>query len=202
MRGVLAAVGGAMSKPSLAEAAAFALLFAVVGYCWGILVPAAPWSSYFINPAYFALVGASVTSAVLLVLRLWSPRQLRLERLALAVFLGSMPLIYLWSALWRSAEPAQLFTEAIGLLVFGGIAVLGYRGSPWWLAAGIAAHGLLWDAWHHGHAQFIEAWYPLGCLLFDVALGALVMAQQIGQRAVPRSATDPDGSLLRSSGAE
>lgn len=171
-----------MNRALWPEAGAFGLLFFVLAWCWLALVPAAPWSSYVVNPAYLALLGASVTSVLLLALRLRPQQSERLQRLLLAAFLAAMPLIYLWAALWRSAEPSQLLTETAGLILFGGLAILGYLRSLWWLAAGIAAHGLLWDAWHHGHAHFIEAWYPLGCLLVDLALGALVMVQQLARR--------------------
>jgi hypothetical protein len=61
--------------------------------------------------------------------------------------------------------------------IFVGAAALGWRGSIWWLALGIAAHGLLWDLWHYGRTAFVPDWYTVGCLVTDVSLGVYVALQ-------------------------
>ena len=56
-------------------------------------------------------------------------------------------------------------------MIFAVLAVAGLRGSGWYLAVGIAAHGLAWDLWHHGRTTFIPDWYTIGCLIVDVGWG-------------------------------
>ncbi len=67
-----------------------------------------------------------------------------------------------------------LGVEAAGLLVYAAFAVLGFKRSPWFLVAGIMAHGLAWDIWHIGNSRYIPNWYSVGCLVVDVSLGVYV----------------------------
>jgi len=66
--------------------------------------------------------------------------------------------------------------ELIAATVFSGVAVLGFRSSLWWVAAGIAGHGIFdWAI----HPQLIAnpgmpAFWPAFCGTIDVALGALL----------------------------
>jgi hypothetical protein len=69
------------------------------------------------------------------------------------------------------AHPVWLWVELFGLPVYAGLAVAGLKRSPWFLVAGIAAHGVGWDSWHYLNAAYIPTWYVTGCLLVDVSLG-------------------------------
>jgi hypothetical protein len=55
--------------------------------------------------------------------------------------------------------------------------VAGVRRAPWLLAAGIAGHGLLWDAWHFNRGGFVPDWYVLACLVVDLTFGFYVATQ-------------------------
>ncbi len=179
-----------MTTQKWLEAAGFGLLFGVIAWSWLSLVPAAPWASYALNPAYFALVAVSVTAPVYAGLRLLPRRRPVQERLLVAAFLAGMPVIYLWAALLAHDSRGVLF-EALGLIVYGGWALIGFRRSMLLLGAGIAAHGLAWDAWHHGSAGYIEPWYPFDCLIVDLAFGLLIAIQALGARAPAGSAELP-----------
>lgn len=164
------------------ELGGFGLLFGVLAYSWLGLAPPVPWADYAINPAYFALVAATVTAPLYAGLRLMPRRRPGRERLLLAAFLAGMPVIYLWAAL-RAHDGGGVVLESVGLVVYGACAWVGLRRrSTLLLGLGIAAHGVGWDAWHHGHTVTIEAWYPLGCLIVDMAFGLLVVIQSVGSR--------------------
>lgn len=171
-----------MNAPKWFEAGGFCLLFGVVAYSWLALAPLAPWTAYALDPAYFALVAVSVTAPLYAGLRLLPRRRPGLERTLVAAFLAGMPAIYLWAVL-RAGDGGGARLELLGLLVYGGWALLGWRRrSLLLLAAGVAAHGLAWDLWHHGRAGTIQPWYPLDCLIVDVAFGLLLAIQALTQR--------------------
>lgn len=163
------------------EAGGFGVLLGVIAYSWLALVPAAPWPSYALNPAYFALVAVTITVPVYAGLRLLPRRRPGQERLVLAAFLAGMPVIYLWAAL-RAHDSRGVWIELLGLVVYGAWALVGLRRSALLLGAGIAAHGLAWDAWHHGSAGYIEHWYPFDCFIVDIAFGLLIAIQALAGR--------------------
>ncbi len=142
------------------------------------VVPASPFS-HLNQPVYLATLLAPVTCVVLIALRFRAPRAVRLEKLLLALFLGGMPFVYASTAL-LGGHPVG--AELVGIAVFVPLALAGYRGSPWFLAAGIAAHGVGWDLWHHPGELVVPRWYALGCLVVDVALGAYVATQVAAYR--------------------
>lgn len=136
------------------------------------------------DPCTMAIFAAALVMAVLLFTRTsatWAAR----EPLLFAIFLAVMPLVYIARS-WLSGSDRGRWIEWAGLAIFGTLAWIGYTRKPWLLAAGIAAHGLLWDAWHL-HSDFIPAWYAVGCLLVDVGLGtyAAVRAQACLSAHVP-----------------
>lgn len=98
----------------------------------------------------------------------------RYDRLVLALFLAGMQIIYVWAAILRG-DRGQLGVEALGLLVFAGLAVAGYARWPRLIGIGIIAHGLAWDAWHHGHSSYIPDWYSLGCAVTDLGVGVFAL---------------------------
>jgi hypothetical protein len=89
------------------------------------------------------------------------------------------------------ALPAEL----IAATVFVVIAVIGFRTSLWWVAAGIAGHGLLFDWGVHPHLianRGMPAFWPAFCGSIDIALGALI-AILLFCRAIPaRRSRDVD----------
>ena len=164
-----------MSLLAKLELPAFVLLIAVLAYAWLGLAPESPLMHPLVPP-YFATLAAVLVGAQLILLRLLPQRRLRLEKLVLALFLAGMPLIYIWAAA-LAGDHDGLMLEAIGLPLFGALALWGYLRKPALLGVGILAHGIAWDAWHHGHSAYMPDWYALGCLLVDVALGMLVFTQ-------------------------
>lgn len=80
------------------------------------------------------------------------------------------------------ALPAEL----IAATVFTVIAIIGFRTSLWWAAAGIAGHGIF-DWVVHPHLisnPGMPAFWPAFCGSIDVALGVLIAALLI-RRAIP-----------------
>ncbi|MDX2166030.1 MAG: hypothetical protein SF182_03170 [Deltaproteobacteria bacterium] len=158
----------------LRDLVGFAFLYAqLLSTFW--LVP--DWSpAHLLQPVYLAAVGGIVTTFAITGIRVSGRRGSVIERLLLAVFLAGMPLIYLSS--WLLApQSGWLAGELLGVAWFVGLAIAGWRGSIWWLAIGIAAHGVGWDLWHYRHATFIPNWYAVGCLLTDLSLGLYVATQ-------------------------
>jgi hypothetical protein len=140
-----------------------------------LIAPLAVWRDLG-EPTTRAGVLMVVMVLVLLALRRFGKRTVRLERQLLCMFLAAMPLVYLESGLWHGAKQ-ELWLEGFGFLLFGGWAFLAYRRDASFLAAGIAAHGLLWDSWHHD-ADYIQSWYARACLVVDLGWGAYVWLQR------------------------
>jgi hypothetical protein len=67
------------------------------------------------------------------------------------------------------ARPIWTLVELLQVVVFGTMALLGLRGSPYWLAAGWALHPI-WDVLLHylGPGQAFTPWtYAIACISFD-----------------------------------
>jgi hypothetical protein len=95
----------------------------------------------------------------------------------LAGFLAGMPLVYVSRYLFDSTGRMAnywFWVEVLGTIIFVALAVLGLKGSPWFLAVGIVAHGLAWDTWHYRNSTYIPDWYAIACLAVDLAFGAYV----------------------------
>lgn len=78
-----------------------------------------------------------------------------------------------------------LAAELIAALVFTALAVLAFRTSLWWAAAGIAGHGLF-DWFVHPRLianPGVPAFWPAFCGTIDVALGVL-LALLLVRRAI------------------
>lgn len=77
---------------------------------------------------------------------------------------------------------SELTLEATGTLLFLALALLGVRGSPWFLALGWGVHAV-WDlaipALRGG--SYLPAWYPLLCLGFDVVVAGYVASRASGR---------------------
>lgn len=121
-----------------------------------------------------ALLVAGATIVLLGLARLAGTAGVAVERALIALFLAGMPVVYVVSWIAHGAGGAWLAVELAGLLLYGSMAVAGWRLAPWLLAAGVAAHGLAWDAWHLAGPSYVPPWYAIGCLLVDVGVAAYV----------------------------
>ena len=109
------------------------------------------WNDALTDSCHWAAILACVTIVILSATRWLGPRAIHFERRWSALFLAGMPLIYITRCLIAGGggtSPTWLGVEIAGLPLYAGLAVLGLRGSPWFIVAGIAAHGLAWDSWH------------------------------------------------------
>ncbi len=169
-----------MAAAQTQERIALVVLSGAIAYCWvGLLTPAHSSVEYLTNPAYCAMAGATLSAALYSAIHLAATNSEIWRRRLLALFLAGMPLIYLWGAILVGDTPAILLAS-VGACIFIPVAVLGYRKSILGLGVGIAAHGIAWDLWHHHRATYIEPWYPIGCLLVDLALCLVVLAYVFG----------------------
>jgi hypothetical protein len=151
--------------------------------------PESPFAHPF-EPTYIAGLSSIVVGLVLGVTRfVASPPWL--DRLVLALFLAGMPIVYTWCAILRG-DASALALESAGIVAFGGAAILGYTRMPWLIGAGIIAHGVVWDALHHGRTSYVPDWYCTGCLLVDLGLGvfALLCLRRAPESAHPMSRQD------------
>jgi hypothetical protein len=157
------------------------------------------WRGALADPCHQAAIAAAATIAILFATRRMGSRGVALERVVMALFLTGMPLIYIASWLVTGgggSGRAWLAIELAGLPVYAALALLGLRRSAWYLAAGIAAHGLGWDVWHL-HSDYIPRWYAIGCLLVDVGLALHVAARAATWRSSARPASHPRPQLRR-----
>ena len=141
---------------------------------------------------------SAATIVVLLVTRFLGSTGIAIERAWTAVFLAGMPVVYIvrWLvAKGGGAHPAWLWIELLGFPLYAGLAVAGLRRSPWFLVAGIAAHGLAWDAWHYLNTAYIPMWYVTGCLLVDVGLSLYLATRVPAWRDWTRTRTIPGTAL-------
>jgi len=80
----------------------------------------------------------------------------------------------------------SLPAELIAATIFIVIAIIGFRTSLWWVAAGIAGHGMF-DFFVHPHLianPGMPVFWPAFCGSIDVALGVLI-AILLVRRAIP-----------------
>jgi hypothetical protein len=93
----------------------------------------------------------------------------------LALFLAYTACVYPGAGLAVPSRPWLAIETVFSLAIFT-TAWLGLVGSPVWIAAGYAAHGL-WDAAHHPRlirTQIVE-WFPPVCAVFDFVVAAFVV---------------------------
>jgi len=97
-------------------------------------------------------------------------------RVLLAIFLFAAAGAYFGFAVLAGAGPIWMLVELVGVFVFGTMALLGLRGSPWWLAAGWALHPL-WDVVLHligPGGSFASQPYAVACVTFDWVVAAYI----------------------------
>lgn len=121
------------------------------------------------------LAGVAAGATIVIVLDVSEERQMELLALILAVIAA----VYVGVALAQES-PATLGVEIAFALVIGGLILLGLWASPYWLAAGYFAHGA-WDVAHHRATPALPGvslprWYAPSCLIYDWAIGILVLA--------------------------
>ena len=144
------------------------------------LTLAPSWQGIRTDVCLHAAVAAAATIVLLWVTRLLGARGIAIERIVLALFLAAMPVVYIlrWLTAADGAGIAWLWLELLGLVVYATLAVMGLKVSPWYLAVGIAAHGIAWDIWHYFTREtYMPHWYAIACLLVDVGIGAYVAAR-------------------------
>ena len=97
-------------------------------------------------------------------------------RSLLVVFLFAAAGAYFGFALLAAPGPIWVLAELVQVIVFGAIALLGLRGSPWWLAAGWVLHPLWGVVLHYigpGYS-FAPITYTIPCLSFDLLVAAYI----------------------------
>lgn len=149
------------------------LAAATVAMFW--VVPSWPFA-HLDDPGHWGVLGYVLVLGLVLRLRLKGARGTRTERRLLALFLAGMPVVYVADWFRFGGELLWLGIELVGVLVFWTLAVLGTRSSPWFLVAGLAAHGV-WDAAHVGRTAFVADWYTVGCFLVDMAVAVYAAGQ-------------------------
>ncbi len=83
-------------------------------------------------------------------------------------------------------QPIWMLVELAQVIVFGTLALLGLRGSPYWIAAGWALHPF-WDVVIHyiGPGHSFTPWtYAIACISFDwlVAIYIVIAYGLVGSR--------------------
>ena len=122
------------------------------------------------------LVEGAILAVPLILIAFLLSRFIRyiIGRSLLVVFLFAAAGAYFGFALLAAPGPIWVLAELVQVIIFGAIALLGLRGSPWWLAAGWALHPL-WDVVLHyvgpGHS-FAPITYTIPCLSFDLLFAA------------------------------
>ena len=124
------------------------------------------------------LVEGAILAVPLILIAFLLSRFIRdiIGRSLLVIFLFAAAGAYFGFALLTAPGPIWVLAELVQVVIFGAIALLGLRGSPWWLAAGWALHPL-WDVVLHyvgpGHS-FAPITYTIPCLSFDLLVAAYI----------------------------
>ena len=104
-----------------------------------------------------------------------------------AMYPVALIVIAAYYVLFATMGGAQaLPAELIAATVFIVVAIIGFRTSLWWVAAGIAGHGMF-DFFVHPHLianPGMPVFWPAFCGSIDVALGVLI-AILLLRRAIP-----------------
>ncbi len=166
------------------ERIALAIATVMIG---GSFMGVPSWREHAADPCHIASIFALMTIVIMYITRLHGARGILFERMWSFVFLVGMPVIYIASWLVEgggTAGATWLWVEMAGLPIYVALAVLGLKRSPWFLVAGIVAHGIAWDSWHIiVNSAYIPIWYSIGCLATDVGLGLYLAARVPAWRA-------------------
>jgi hypothetical protein len=103
----------------------------------------------------------------------------------LVLFLFIAAGLYIMFAVRAGEGALWVAGELVGVAIFGGMALLGLRGSLWWIVAGWALHPI-WDVGLHylgPGRSFAPETYTIACLSFDLLVAAYIaIAHGLGQR--------------------
>jgi hypothetical protein len=131
------------------------------------------------------LLGGAVNALALVILAYLLSRSVGeiYGRALLAIVLVIAGGAYVGFAVAGNASGLWFLAELLQAVALGAFALLGLRGSPYWLAAGWAIHPL-WDVVLHylgaGHAFAPEAW-AISCVSFDLLVAAYIaLAHRLG----------------------
>ena len=99
------------------------------------------------------------------------------RRTAEAITLAIIAAIYIGFAL-AERDAGNLLIEVAFASAIVVVAFIGLAHSPYWLAGGLAAHGV-WDLLHHHRhpvlgTREVPRWYPPACLVYDFPLAIFV----------------------------
>jgi hypothetical protein len=99
------------------------------------------------------------------------------RRTAEGVVLAIVAAIYIGFAL-AERHAGNLIIEVVFASVIFTVVFIGLQHSAYWLAAGLAAHGV-WDLLHHHSrpvlgTREVPRWYPPACLVYDFPMAAFV----------------------------
>jgi hypothetical protein len=120
------------------------------------------------------IFGAALALAFVRLTRTYPPVG---ERRVYAVGLIVTALIYVMLGVSGEARARWLALESLGVVSYGAAAWAGLRGRPSLLAAGWALHAA-WDVGLHLRgegAEYTPAWYPWGCVGFDLVIAGAVL---------------------------
>jgi hypothetical protein len=94
----------------------------------------------------------------------------------LVLFLFIAAGLYIVFALGAGESALWVLVELVGVAIFGAMALLGLRGSLWWIVAAWALHPL-WDVVLHylgPGRSFAPETYTIACLSFDWLVAAYI----------------------------
>ena len=119
-------------------------------------------------------VGALALIAVAFLLSRFASDIVGRSLLAICLFIAAGA--YFGFAIGAGARPIWTLIETAQCVIFGTMALLGLRGSVWWLFGGWALHPV-WDVVLHyvGPGQSFTPWkYAVACFSFDLVVAAYI----------------------------
>jgi len=142
------------------------------------------------------LIGGAINALALVIVAYLLSRSVGeiYGRALLAIVLVIAGGAYVGFAVAGNASGLWFLAELVQAVALGAFALLGLRGSPYWLAAGWAIHPL-WDVVLHylgaGHAFAPEAW-AISCVSFDLLVAAYIaLAHRLGLTGRNRNHAQP-----------
>ena len=101
------------------------------------------------------------------------------RRTAVGITLAIIAAIYIGFAL-AERDAGNLLIEVVFAIAIIAVVFVGLEQSRYWLAGGLAAHGV-WDLLHHHSrpvlgTREVPRWYPPACLVYDFPLAIFVAA--------------------------
>ena len=142
------------------------------------------------------LIGGAINALALVIVAYLLSRSVGeiYGRALLAIVLVIAGGAYVGFAVAGNASGLWFLAELVQAVALGAFALLGLRGSPYWLAAGWAIHPL-WDVVLHylgaGRAFAPEAW-AISCVSFDLLVAVYIaLAHRLGLTGRSRNQARP-----------